>query len=215
MALSFVRRTATLCVGVFFLLDVCSAATNVTRTQDVSATAKTPYKKILVISLFKSFDTRRYLEKEIVKELNRLGTAAVASTTMMDSRTPVVRETFVAMVEKIGADAALLTQLGSLETKGKMIDMNPQATLIFRPTVYYNVFEVQQTEFVEPQGVELKSTLVLGTQLLSVATELPVWAIEAKSKLVQKTDQIGDYKIFIKEAKVIVSHLSKDKLIAH
>ena len=214
MELSNFRRSTVLCIAVFFLLDVCFAATKVTRTLDVSPTAKTPYKKILVISLFKAFDTRRYLEKEIVKELKRLGTDAVASTTMMDSRTPVVRETFVAMVKEIGADAALLTQLGSLETTGKMIDMNPQATIIYRPTMYYNVFSVQETEFVEPQGVELKSSLVLGTQLFSAATETPIWAIEGKSKIVQKTDQIGDYKIYITEAKVIVSHLSKDGLIA-
>jgi hypothetical protein len=47
--------------------------------------------KILVITLFSSFDSRRYLEDEVVRHLAELGTDAVASTSMMNTKTPVTR----------------------------------------------------------------------------------------------------------------------------
>ena len=90
------------------LLALCACAgTQVTRVQPLSENADAPYGNLLVISLFKSFDGRRYLEKDIVKELEGRGVKAVASTSMMDTRTPVTRETFLAMVQSIGRlDAA-------------------------------------------------------------------------------------------------------------
>ena len=49
-------------------LGAC-AGTTVTRVQELSESADAPYDNVLVISLFKSFDARRYLEDAIVKEL--------------------------------------------------------------------------------------------------------------------------------------------------
>ena len=48
-----------------------------------------PFQNILVIFLADSFDSRRYLETEIVKELEKKGTKAVRSTSMMNSRVPM------------------------------------------------------------------------------------------------------------------------------
>jgi hypothetical protein len=39
----------------------------------------------------------------------------VASTSMMDTRTPMIRDTFMEMVESLDADAVLVTQLVSLQ----------------------------------------------------------------------------------------------------
>jgi len=167
-----------------------------------------------VISLFESFDVRRYLEKDIVKQLEERGVRAVASTSLMDTRTPVTRETFLSMVESLNSDAVLVTQLVSLESKGKRTDMNPQSTYTFRPTYYYDVWSVELDEYVDPQGVELKHNIVLATQLYTVRDLQPVWAIESRSKLVQDFDQSLDYSIFTDEATAITTHLSRDGLIA-
>ena len=90
-----------------FALVACAANTQITRTKELAESADTPYEKILVIALFDSFDSRRYLETEVVTKLAGLGADAVASTSMMNSNTPATRETFMAMVDKIGADAVL------------------------------------------------------------------------------------------------------------
>ena len=210
---SFCQRTLLL-LGVAVAFAACSTGPQITRTQDLSESADAPYRKFLVITLLSSFDSRRYLEDEVVKKLSELGIDAVASTSMMNTRTPVTRQTFLAMVEKIGADAVVVTQLVSLASKGTMKDMNPQATYTFRPTYYYNVWSVELDEYVEPQAVEFKHSLLLATQLYSVRNQEAVWAIQSKSKIDQGFDEIKGYSVIVNEAKAIATHLSKDGLLA-
>ena len=125
----FLRTKTILLLGIAAILSACAAGPQVTKTLDETAIADTPYQKVLVIALLSSFDTRRYLEDEVVKQLSDLGTDAVPSTSMMNTKTPVTRQTFLAMVDKIGADAVLVTQLTSLQSKGTVADMNPEAIL--------------------------------------------------------------------------------------
>jgi len=210
--ISFCKRLL-LIVGIAVALAACSAGPQVTRTQYLTESADAPYENVLVIFLYSSFDSRRYLENEVVQKLSELGTQAVASTSLMDTRTPVTRQTFLAMVEAIDADAVLVTHLVTLDTKGKMVDMNPEITYNFRPTYYYNVWSVDQEEYVEPQAVDFEHSLVLGTQLYSVLSKDIVWAIEAKSRIDPDFGEVADYSIYVDEAEAITSHLSKDGLI--
>ena len=197
-----------------FALVACAANTQITRTKELAESADTPYEKILVIALFDSFDSRRYLETEVVTKLSGLGADAVASTSMMDSNTPVTRETFMAMVDKIGADAVLLTQLVSLQSKGTVKDMRPQTTVNYWPTYYYNVFSVEVTEYLEPQSVAFEHSLVLMTELLSVLKRESVWAIQANSKIAMDHETVRDYSIYVNEADAIGTYMARDGLIA-
>ena len=203
-----------LVLGLALALGACASGPQITTVQELSNSADAPYDNILVVSLFESFDTRRYLEKEIVELLTAHGVKAVASTSLMDTRTPVTRATFVAMVEKLDSDAVLVTQLASLNTDAKLKNMNPRSTHNFRSTYYYNVWSVELTEYVEPQSMELSHALVLATQLYSVLNKEPVWAIESKSKIVQDYDHRQDYSVIVDEAKAITSHMSLDGLLA-
>jgi hypothetical protein len=214
VTLKYIWPKILLFFGFAVALGACATGPHITRTQEVSESADAPYQKILVITLVSSFDSRRFLEDEVVRQLAELGTDAVASTSMMNTKTPVARQTFLAMVEEIDADAVLVTQLVSLESKGTRKDMNPQATRNFRPTYYYNVWSVELEEYVEPQAVEFKHSLVLATQLYSALSRDVVWAIESKSRIVWEFDQIGDYSFVVDEAKAIAKHLSRDRLIA-
>jgi hypothetical protein len=195
------------------LLGAC-AGSRVIETQQLSAAPDAPYQNVLVIFLADSFDVRRYLETEIVNKLAENGTHAVRSTSMMNSRVPVTRQTFVEMVDKIGADAVLVTQLENLQTTGTVVDMNPQATYNIRPTYYYNVFTVDLTEYVEPQAVNLEHKLSLATQLYSVQAEDVVWAMESKSDIKVAFDAGPKYSIFVDEADAIVTQLHRSGLIA-
>lgn len=209
-----VRETiGTILLALSVMLVACSGTPQVSQVQKLSQSADAPYDNLLVVALFDSFDMRRYLEKEIVKTLSARGVNAVRSTSLMDSRTPATRETFLAMVEELDSDAVLVSQLASLDTKAKMKDMNPEVSYNVRPTYYFNVWNVEQTEYVEPQGLELKHSLVLATQLYSVRTLEPVWGIEAKSKLKVDYAHRGDYSIMVDEAEAITRHLSRDGLI--
>ena len=214
MKTSYLWHRTVLLIGVSMALAACSSTTQVTTTQELSGAVDAPFEKILVVSLFDAFDPRAYLEKEVVLKLAEFGADAVASTTMMNSKTPVTRDTFIAMVDEVGADALLLTQLTSLESKGTVKDMRPRRTLNYWPTYYYNVFEVQVTEYVEPQGVEMEHTLVLATVLYSVKLREPVWGVTAQSEIVFDHEQTSDYNVYIDEAESIAKQMRKDGLIA-
>jgi hypothetical protein len=207
-------RSAISILAMGFILSSCGVSQQVTETQKLSAAADAPYKNVLVIFLAKSFDSRRYLETEIVKKLAEQGTKAVRSTSMMDSKVPMTRQTFQAMVDEIGADAVLVTQLAALQTKGTVVNMNPQSTYNFRPTYYYNVWSVELTEYVAPQAVDYDHELSLATQLYSVQAKDVVWAMESNSNIHQAFDKGPDYSIFVKEAGAIVTQMLRGGLIA-
>lgn len=200
-------------VSTAILISAC-AGPQITRVQPVSDSADIPYSNVLVISVFESFDVRRYLEQDIVKQLSERGVKAVASTSLMNTKTPMVRETFLAMVESQGSDAVLVTKLTDFESKTKVLDASPEATHILRPTYYYNVWSVELTEFVGPQDLQSKHSIVLSTQLYSVSSKLPVWAIESSTKLTRDHQNRGDVSFIADEAKAIVNYLAKDGLLA-
>ncbi len=207
------KTMALLCAT--FLLSACAGGTHVTRVQHLDPAADAPYQKLLVIALLSSYDARRYLEKEIVTQLAELGTDAVASTTMMDTRTAVTRATFMAMVEKIGADGVIISQMVHVESTSKLKDARPQATYNFRPTYYYNVWSVDLTEYVKPPGLEITTELVMATQVFSVASRESVWTMEAEFEIVQDIDQAWSYSVFPNQAKEISKLMSRDGLIVN
>jgi len=213
MSMIFWQRA--MCVfGISVALAACSTTPQVTTTQKFAESADAPYENVLVIFLADRFDSRRYLETEVVKILAENGTHAVASTSLMDSRVPVTRQTFVAMVEDLGSDAVLVTQIANLQSEGTVVDMNPEATYNFRPTYYYNVWSVDLQEYKEPQAVNFDHSLALASQLYSVSAKDVVWAIESQSNIKQAFDKGPDYSIYINEAKAITSSLRKDGLIS-
>ena len=190
-------------------LSAC-AGTQVTKVQKLSSSADAPYSNILVIALFESYDARVYLEKEIVKQLSERGVTAVASTSKMTPRIPANRETFLAMVDELGSDAVLITRLVNHDAEVKVKDMRPQSTYNVTHTYYYNVWNVELEEYVQPQYMQFKHSIVLATQLYSASTREPVWAIESKNKIVDTFDRPGGVTVIRDEAKAITSHLSRD-----
>lgn len=204
----------TLLPAMLALVLAACAGTQTTVTHPLSETADAPYEKVLVVALFSSFEARRWLETEIVKALAEQGVTAVRSTSMMDTRTPVVPQTFIDMVNEIGADALLLTQLTSLAAEVEQKSARPKATYNYWPTHYWNVFEVQVTEYAEPPRLNVAHSLVLATQVFSVASREAVWGMDSRSKFVEVEEDGLDYQIFVNEAQGIVRNLSRDGLIA-
>jgi len=192
------------------LLAACASGSKIVSTQPLADSADVPYRKVLVVALFDSFDARHYLEKEIVNQLAERGVTAVASTSMMNSRTPVVPKTFIDMVKEIGADSVILTQLTSHEADTRAKDARPRATYNYWPTYYFNVFSVELTEYVEPPRLLTTHSLVLATQLFSVKSREPVWGIESKPVFTEVQENGLDYQIFVDEATSIVRRLSRD-----
>lgn len=195
------------------LLMACTGSPQVTRTQDVTA-VDAPYEKMLVVTLFKDFDYRRFLEQEIVKQFRTRGVDAVAMTSMTDTRTVMNRDTVVDRIGATGADAVLVTQLVDLQTTVKSKDARPEATYNYWPTYWYNVFEVELTEYVEPAYAQFTDSVRLSAAVYSVASEDRVWAIETDWTVTEDLDFGMDYSVIVDEARAIVDAAARDKLIA-
>lgn len=204
-----------LIVAVAMILAACSTVPQITRTQAVSDPSDGPYEKILVVGLFERFDSRRRLENAVVDELAARGIQAIASTSMMNTRTPMTQQTYLDMIDKHDPDALLVTQLVYIDsTVGLTESASPQATYKVRPTYYFNVWDVRLMEYREPDVTEVTSSLVLAIELFSVFKEKLVWAIESKSEIVETGGPEANYLIFLEEGKVIVEQMAKDGLIA-
>ena len=200
-------------IGVFSIVLVALTGTQVAQAQKEASPPDAPYQNILVIFLTKSFDSRRYLETEVVKALAEQGTTAVRSTSMMNTKVPMTTETFRAQAAEIGADAVLVTQLADLQTTGTVVNMRPQSTYNVRPTWYFNVWSVELTEYVAPPAMNYEHKLSLATQLYSVQEKDVVWAMESNSDILQAFDKGPDYSIFVKEANGIVKELRRSDMI--
>lgn len=204
----------------FFLLAsalltaACATGPQVSTTQPVGEAAGAPYGNILVVALFESFDARRYLEQEIVKELAALGVEATAMTTLSDTRTLINRDTVIDRVERTGADAVLVTQLVAFESRGKAKDANPQATYNVRPTYWYNVFEVELTEYVEPEYMEYTNELALSSELYSAESRERVWSINSNWRFKEALEPGWDYSRVVDEAEAIVRAANRSQLLA-
>jgi hypothetical protein len=209
---SIVKKIALILIAAL-LMSAC-AGPRVTRVQPLAESADAPYNRVLVVSLFSSFDLRRYFEQEVVKQLKARGIEAVASTSMMNTKTPVNRDTFVAMVEKLNSDAVVLTQLVDLDTSSKEKTYRAESTYNIRPTYYFNVWSVELTEYVQPAGLELKHQVTLATQVFSVLSKEPVWAIETTSTFTKDINDKRHGSSLPKEASAIINAMARDGLLA-
>lgn len=205
------RRIAALCCGVF--MATSCAGPQVKRVQELTDDAGAPFNNILVVTLFSEYGARKALEKRIVSLLAERGTKSVASTSMMDTKTPMKREVYIEMVDRIGADAVLVTQLIDIDSHIEAKDANPETTVEVRPTYYFNVWNVNVTEYVEPQFLVQEGTVNLATQMLSVEKRDAVWAIESKLDYKKEAGVPRAYVAYDEESEAIVKYLARDGLI--
>jgi hypothetical protein len=212
--LFFYQRVLIL-IAAGLVLTACATGSQITRTQNVSASADVPYENILIISLFNTYQSRKRLETDIVRSLAELGVNAVPSTSMMTTKTPLTRQGYVEMVDKIDADAVLITQLVDVASKTAMANSaSPEATYNVRPTYYFNVWDVQLTEYMEPPKLEVNSEILMATQMFSVSSEKAEWAIESRLKVTTTGGPRDNYLVYLDEAQAIVNHLARDGVVA-
>ncbi len=207
-------RKALLIPALTIVLGACAAGPQLVTVLPVTESADAPYKNVLVIGLFNSYDARRYFEKEIVDRLKGKGIEAVASSSMMNSKTPVTRATFLDMVDKVSADAVLVSRVITLESDAKMLESNTLHKRSFYSTYYYNVYEVTMSEYEEPETIRFNHEVRLATQLVSVSSKEPVWAIESSAQALQNISQDRLYSVYVDEAEAITGAMSKDGLLA-
>ena len=196
------------------LISACAAAPpTVSTSNGLPDSSDGPYENVLVLFLFSKFDTRRYLEEEIVRDLTERGVKATAATSMMTSRTPLTAKFVIEMMTELGADSLLLTQLADLKTTGKIVNMRPEATYNFYPTYYVNVFQVTLDEYLEPPNVEFTHELSTSSDLYSLSSQSKVWSMVTHSTFKGERDHARDFSVFVREADAISGAMLNERVV--
>jgi hypothetical protein len=202
-----------------FALSGCANKAHLVNVQPLDKSAATPYNKVLVVGLFKSFETRSLLERAIVQDIGRGTPGAVAATSFMKTTTPLNYESIMAVVKESGADAVLVTQLIDKSSSKTIVkDRNPQTSYKVSPantypTYYWNVWEVQIKEYMEPQYLETKLSLLLMTELHQVDNQQLVWAVESKAKIVKDLSRPDYYPFLTSDSAKIVERMRSEGMI--
>jgi hypothetical protein len=214
MTIFFLQRILLIFISAVILAG-CASGPQIKRIYDVPKSADTPYENILVVALLESFDSRKRLEKAVVNRLAEHGVDAVASTSKMKTTTPMAKEIYLDMLNEFNSDAVMITQLMDSESKTFMTQSaSPEATYNVRPTYYFNVWEVELTEYTEPESVGFDVSFLLMTELYSVQSKEKIWAIESSSKFAGLGGAAENYMVFIDEGNAMVDRMLKDGLIA-
>jgi hypothetical protein len=106
-----------------------------------------------------------------------------------------------------------VTQLVSYEAEGEIKGARPEATYNFRPTYWYNVFEVELTEYTEPDYTQFTNQIALATDVFSAQTQQKVWSMSSDWEIKEGLQPGRDYTAFVGEAKSIVDAAARAKVI--
>ncbi len=212
--MSSLIRTAVALLSVA-LHSGCANTAYVSTVQPLADAADVPYKKILVLAVFDSFETRSLAERAMVNDIKKTDTDAVAATAEMLTTTPLNAETLRNMIAKTGADAILVTQVLQLsDSTSKVKNRSPEASWKVRPTYYFNVWEVRLNEYMEPPFLETEAKILLLTELFETSSQELVWVAESKAKIVKDMSRPGYYPVVSSAAEKIARQMQDDGIMS-
>jgi hypothetical protein len=105
---------AGLCAAALFLLSSCATTKIVGSWKD--NTARGPFRKVVVVGIFETADTREVYEDEFRDRLKARGMDAYASRTLFPKNEMPGKDAAVAEFRKRGADAVLVTRVLDMDT---------------------------------------------------------------------------------------------------
>ena len=108
----------------------------------------------------------------------------------------------------------LVTQLvDKTKSKTKVKERNPQTSYKVNETFFWNVWDVQVVEYMEPEYLETKLSVDLITELYQVDSQQRVWAIESKAKIVKDLSRPDYYPFIDSDAAKIVARMRSEGII--
>lgn len=161
------------------LLARC-ATTTITATWKDQGYSGGPFKKTVVIGLFKNLSTRQAVEECMAAELSRHGTGAVSSLAFMS---PDQRYNYKAMeklFEKNGIDGILIIKLMGISKKQKY---HPGSNY-FEPNLYYDMYNQHYIMYSmqhEPGYLDEKDYVRIQASLYANNTDKLVWRADTIS----------------------------------
>lgn len=199
-------RTSVVIIGALAaLLNSCSTTRSIAEWRD-QATAGISYHHILVMAVAPDAVIRRAYEDSFVTRLKAGKTDAFSSAAVMPTESEYSRDSILAAINAMNADAVIITRLIGVEEKE-----------VYNPPVYtplpgyaglYGYYNGAVRVIYEPGYISRHKSVKLETNLYDAATEKLVWSIRTESIDPSTPDTLIESKIA-----TVIKHLRKQKLI--
>jgi hypothetical protein len=160
------------------------------------------FNNMLVIGAAEKITFRNLFEGQFVNNLLNKGVEATPSYTVMRPNEPLSRSTVLPLVDKLGIEAVIVTNL--IDTKVKKVYYQVDSGNFY--TYYNGVRGVSVSRSGNTSSYEVP-ILVLKTNLYDVRTEKLIWSITSESEYEYSMDSINS------AIKLIISSLIQDGMI--
>ena len=208
MRKSYLRILTSVFIAGTFLVAGCSASTKVIKTFEDPEYANASYSNYLVIGVAGDYDARVQFENTVASRIRSQGASASAYYSIVRGNEPLARDVVIDEVQKHGFDAVLVTHVVDQQAKISVVSGSAETKASTKGGNAVNFFRYDYEELNEPESINMRTTVVLGTELFSAADEKMIWAIEST---IPGVDHVGQ--LIGKTADAIIDHLAKDRLI--
>ena len=204
----FLPTLTSVFIACALLVAGCSAPTRVAKTFDDPDYASVSFSNFLIIGVAGDYDARSQFERRVASRIRNEGGSASALYSIVRGNEWLARDVIVDVVQKHGFDAVLVTRVISQEANISVASGSAETKVTTVGGRPINFFRYNYEELNEPDSINMKTTVVLGTELFSAVDEKMIWAIESTIPTVDHVGQLID-----KTADTIIERLTKDRLI--
>jgi hypothetical protein len=187
----------------------CSAGSRVVKVYEDVAFTGGPFANVLVVGVHQDADARRRFERGVAAAIREGGTLASPSLNYMRVADEISRDSLVAIVEREGFDAVLVTRLVDYDVQVERREGRSTAQAQRRDNVpLADFFRYDYVEYQDPMTSTVVRTVMLVTDLYNVAGESRIWSVESTS-----IDKDSVYDLIDGISTALAGALSSDNLI--
>lgn len=201
---------AILSVASLLILAACSSTSikPVTVFQETGY-VKPGYSNVLVIGVAGSYETRTQFERMMTSTLNAAGTKATAYFGVVGRNKEITRNDVTDAVRARGFDAVVLTRVVSQQSSVSEKGGASTAKATRRDAhSAIDLFRYDYEVLNDPSTINIKSTVVLSTEVFSAADEIRVYEMQTTI-----SDKVNINVLIDEAVNSIVAHLQKDGMV--
>ena len=187
----------------------CASSDSIVKVYEDAAFEGGPFNKVLVVGVHEDSNLRRRFENALASEIGEGASDATASLSVMQASSPIDRDSVLAAVREIDADAVMITRVLDVE-RSVTVDEGRSTTVAQRrdDIPLADFFRYDYVMYTDPMTVSTVYTVILSTDLYNVSDETRIWSVESSS--FEKEDA-GD--IIESTSRTISMQLRRDGLI--
>ena len=199
-----------LTVLVMLALSACAASHRTVSTFDGPKYSGPGYKKILVIGMADSYNSRTSFERMLAQRLGSGTASATAFYTLVGRDDPIDRDTVLGVVNEGGFDAVLVSRVVNRGVSSSTKTGTAMTKVTRKEGRPMDLFRYDYEELNEPSTLSLEVTIVMASELYDAATQTRAWAIETEFA---RTESVA---VVVSDAvDIVASRIARDGLIAN